>query len=168
MLTAGVSERRDGEAVTAVTYDTSGDPVQISFSSTSASTGSLSLEGDFRDMDRMVKKLDKGALLVDASDGMRVEVQTQLDLGRDGSHNSEVVRRYLDGDPEAARDLVEVLERDAQIDVRVYDTEASSAGPDIEGGGAKAKFQVSESSSSVREAYTRPPGDLRFHRLQIP
>ena len=168
MLTAGVSERRDGEAVTAVTYDTSGDPVQISFSSTSASTGSLSLEGDFRDMGQMVKKLDKGALLADASEGTRVEVQTQLDLGRDGSHNSEVVRRYLDGDPEAERDLVEVLERDAQIDVRVYDTDASSAGPDIEAGGAKVKFQVSDSSSSIREAYTRPPGDLRFHQLQIP
>jgi hypothetical protein len=36
------------------------------------------------------------------------------------------------------------------------------------GGGAKVKFQVSESSSSVRDAYTRPPGDLRFPRLQIP
>jgi hypothetical protein len=168
MLTAGVSERRDGEAVTAVTYDRSGDPIQISFSSTSATTGSLSLDGDFRDMSQIVKKLDKAALLADASQGTRVEVQAQLDLGRDGSHSSEVVRRYLDNDPEASRDLVEALERDGMIDVRVYDTEASSVGPDIEGGGAKVKFQVSESSTTLREAYTRPPGDLRFHELQIP
>jgi hypothetical protein len=169
LLTAGVSERRDGEAVTAVTYDPNGEPVHISFSSTSATTGSLSLEGDVRDMSQMVKKLDKAAFLAEASQGTRVEVQTQLDVGRDGSHNSEVVRRYLDGgDPDAARELVEVLERDAQIDVRVYDVEASSAGPDIEGGGAKVKVQVSESSASLREAYTRPPGDLRFHELQVP
>jgi hypothetical protein len=168
LLTAGVSERRDGEAVTAVTYDPDGEPVHISFSSTSATAGSLSLEGDFRDMGQMVKKLDKAAFLADASQGTRVEVQAQLDVGPDGSANSEVVRRYLEGDPKAERDLIDALERDGMIDVRVYDVEESSAGPDIEGGGAKLKVQVSESAASLREAYTRPPGDLRFHELQVP
>jgi hypothetical protein len=75
------------------------------------------------------------------------------------------VRRYLDNDPTASRDLVEALERDGMIDVRVYDTESSSVGPDIEGAGAKVKFQVEESSTSLREAYSRPPGDLRFRQL---
>jgi hypothetical protein len=168
LLTAGVSQRRDGEGVTAVTYDRNGEPVHISFSSTSASTGSIGLEGDFRDMSQMVRQLDKAALAADASAGTRVEVQTQLDLGRDGSHNSEVVRRYLEGDPEAERELVKVLERDAQIEVRVYDVTESSVGPDIEGGGAKLKVQESDSAATLREAYTRPPGDLRFHQLQVP
>jgi uncharacterized protein YukE len=171
LLTAGVSERRDGEAVTAVTYDSDGEPVRISLTSTSATSGGLSVEGDFRDMGQLVKQLDKAAITAEASQGTRVEVKSELVVGPEGSRNAEIVRRYLDsgmGDPEASRELVEAIERDGQIDVRVYDTENSSLGPDIEAGGAKLKLQETDSSATLREAYTRPPGDLRFHRLQVP
>ena len=101
--------------------------------------------------------------------GRRYETQVQLDL-RD-PENADAARRYIESgglDGEANRDLIERLNKDGQLDVRIYDTRSSSAGIEAEARGFGLEVKQAEESSELRAAYSRLPGGQSLYRLPLP
>lgn len=156
-LLAGNGVSGSGSATIQAKYDRSGEPIELSVTVAGTATARLGAE------------LPAAARRVGRSSGDRIEVTARLPL------QAPAARAAFDGLlaalapaggralPAATLALAEQFRASARIDVTRYASRATAYGADGEvalGGRLGGSLEVTQSSSELRDAWTRPAGGV--------
>jgi hypothetical protein len=166
-LSMGASGSHSGSSVMSVTRDHSGEIVRLALSSSTDTTGSLDLKPDLTQLADLGKEVEKASITTTSGAGTHTDTTVTLNVT---DANRDVVSDYLDSgglDPEATHDLIDHLDASGQIDVQVYDVRTEGAGFDASAEGFGASGSHVETTSTLRDAWTRPPGDTVLHHLRV-
>jgi len=152
---ARVEGSLNGESVTAITRS-HGRLANFSMTSTAAgnAAGGLAPEAEHAGYQNT------------SGPGVRVERQVQLDMS--DPRNRTAVENYLQtqgSDPAAAHALRDRIDASARVDLRFYDTSASTHGVSVNVDAFGAEASHERSHSALQAAFERAPGSHRAVRV---
>jgi hypothetical protein len=166
-LSMGASGSHSGSSVMSVTRDDSGEIVRLALSSSTDTTGSLDLKPDLTQLADLGKEVEKASVTATSGAGTHTDTTVTLNVT---DANRDVVFDYLETgglDPEATHNLIDHLDANGQIDVQVYDVRTEGTGFDVAAAGFGASGSHVETTSTLHDAWTRPPGDTVLHHLRV-